>query len=194
MKKLTLLSIFLMCMHFSFAQKAEFGIRLGPSLTTFGGGDFNFYEFRFGFHAGAFVGLELSDKLVFEPGIQFARKGATSPIIGAGAIGLRNDYLDFPLLLKLRTGETFYVFVGPQPSFLLNSALVFEEPGNKVTLKGGALTDLWLGFDFAAVLGFGINIKRGFGVQLSYEHGVTNISKDDNLFNRGFKLSFHKSF
>ena len=193
MKKLTLLSIFLVSMHFSFAQQTEFGIRLGPSLTTFGGGDFNFYEFRFGFHAGAFVGLELSDKLVFEPGIQFARKGAKNSEFGT-TIGVRNDYLDFPLLLKLRTGETFYVFVGPQPSFLLSSALVLEEAGNKVTIDGSEIKDLWNGFDFAAVLGFGVNIQKGLGVQLSYEHGLTNISEGDNLFNRGFKLSFHKSF
>ncbi|WP_291778611.1 porin family protein [Cecembia sp.] len=193
MKKFTLLFIFLMSMHFSFAQQAEFGIRLGPSLTTFGGGDADGSEFRFGFHAGAYVGLELSDQLVFEPGIQFARKGAKNSEFGT-TIGVRNDYLDFPLLLKLRTGESFYVFVGPQPSFLLSSALVLEEAGNKVTIDGSEIKDLWNGFDFAAVLGFGVNIQKGLGVQLSYEHGLTNISEGDNLFNRGFKLSFHKSF
>jgi hypothetical protein len=194
MKNLIILVLILFFVQFSFAQQAEFGIRLGPSLTTFGGGDANFYEFRFGFHAGAFVEFELSDQLVFEPGIQFARKGSTSPTIGGGTIMVRNDYLDFPLLLKLRTGKTFFVFVGPQPSFLLNSALVFEDPETKMIIKGSELMDLWKGFDFAAVLGFGVDVQKGLGIQLSYEHGLANVSDNDNIFNRGFKLTFSKRF
>jgi hypothetical protein len=40
----------------------------------------------------------------------------------------------------------------------------------------------------------GANTQSDFGVKLSYEHRLNNISEWGNLFNRGFKLSFHKSF
>ncbi len=108
---------------------------------------------------------------------------------------IRNGYLDLPLLLKYRFGEMFYGLAGAQPALLISSAVVIEENGNKATVKGNDLGDLYKSFDFAGVVGFGVDLDAGFHVQTTYEHGFSNISEiADEAYNRGFKLTIGKSF
>ena len=194
MKKPVLLIVLMMSLQLSFAQQVDFGIRVGPSFTTFGG-DASDAGLLVAFHAGLFAGIELTDQFVFEPGLQFARKGAKDTDSGLSAT-LRNDYLDVPLLFRYQTNEVFYVFAGPQPSLLLSSAVTVDGFGSKITITGSDAKELWKNFDFAAVVGFGVNVFKGFGAQLSYEHGLMNVSNEDSgtFFNRGFKLSVNKTF
>ncbi|GMQ28206.1 porin family protein [Algoriphagus confluentis] len=177
------------------AQDLKFGLRGGPSFTTLGGeegGDDS--KFRVGFHLGGFVSLPLSDGIWFEPGIQYANKGAKSTEVGT-ATTVRNGYLDLPLLFKFQGGEKFYFLAGAQPSFLMSSAIILGDGDNKITIDGSDTRDLWKSSDFAAVVGFGLNLGTQMHLQTTYEHGFANISEiSDDVFNRGFKLSVGRTF
>ncbi len=178
-----------------FAQDVTFGLRGGPSFTTLGGEDGSVgAKFRVGFHIGGYASFAISESLSFESGLQYANKGANGSDGGVSAV-VRNGYLDLPLLLNYRFGERFYGLAGVQPSFLVSPAIVLEENGNKVTVNGKDVADLYKGFDFAGVIGFGVELNAGLHVQTTYEHGVSNISEiADTAYNRGFKLTVGKSF
>jgi hypothetical protein len=177
------------------AQDLNFGLRGGPSFTTLGGeegGDGS--KFKVGFHIGAYINLPLSETLQFEPGIQFATKGAKGTEAGT-TTSIRNGYLDIPLLLKYQGAGNLFILAGAQPSFLMSSALIVGNGDNKVTVDGKDTRDLWKGTDFAAVVGFGFNLGSQMNIQTTYEHGFANVSEfSDTVYNRGFKLSIGKSF
>jgi hypothetical protein len=178
------------------AQVTGFGLRLGPSFTTLGGDDGDSYNFVLGYHVGVYANIPFNEKISFEPGIQLATKGAGSSFIGSNAISrTRNTYLDIPLLLKFDTNNSFFYFVGAQPSVLLSSAVIIRENGNKVSFDGPDIRELFKGFDFAGIIGFGFHLGKGINSQLSYEHGFSNISDVGGVnYNRGVKLSLGKTF
>lgn len=177
------------------AQDITFGLRGGPSFTTFGGeegGDGS--EFKVGFHLGGYLNLPLSETLQFEPGIQFATKGSKGTDAGT-TTSIRNGYLDIPLLLKYQSAGNFFILAGAQPSFLMSSALIVGNGDNKVTVDGNDTRELWKGTDFAAVVGFGFNLGSQMNIQTTYGHGLSNVSEfSDSVYNRIFKLSIGKNF
>jgi hypothetical protein len=196
MKRILFTALLLLATSSLFAQDAKFGIRLGPSFTTLGGedGGSDDPKFRIGFHLGVYTSLTISESLSFDAGLQYANKGAKG-FDGPSTSIVRNGYLDIPLLLKINSGKKFYLLAGPQPSFMISSAVVLENNGNKLTVNGSEIGDLWKGFDLAGVIGLGIELGPGFHLQTTYEHGFTNISEiSEAVYNRGFKLTMGKSF
>jgi hypothetical protein len=192
-------SVFFLLAFFStlplFAQDVTFGLRGGPSFTTLGGEGSNTEDkFRVGFHVGGYAAFAVSESVGFEAGLQYANKGAKASIAGASTV-VRNGYLDLPLLLNYSFGEKFYALAGAQPSFLVSPTLVVEANGDKITVSGDDLGDLYRGFDFAGVIGFGVELSAGMHIQTTYEHGFSNITElPDATYNRGFKLTIGKSF
>jgi hypothetical protein len=195
MKRILFIALLLLATSSMYAQDAKFGIRLGPSFTTLGGEDGGGdTKFKVGFHLGVYTFLPISESLSFETGLQYANKGAKG-FDGPSTSIVRNGYLDVPLLLKFNGGKKFYLLAGAQPSFMISSAVVLENNGNKVTINGSEIGDLWKGFDLAGVIGVGIELGAGFHLQTTYEHGFTNISElSESVYNRGSKLTMGKSF
>jgi hypothetical protein len=197
MKRLSLIVVFFMLPVMALtAQDSNFGFRAGPSFTTLGGDDSDSFNFTVGYHFGVYLNFPIQDKLSFEPGLQWATKGAGSDFIGlSGDARLRNSYLDLPLLLKFNAGETAYLFIGAQPSILVNATVIVRENGNKVTVDGKDVRDLYEGFDFAGIIGFGFNLGQGMNLQVNYDHGFANISAaGGSSYNRGIKFSLGKTF
>ena len=195
MLKNFLFAVLLLTSSSLFAQNVTFGLRAGPSFTTLGGEDGgDGAKFRVGFHVGGYASFALSETLSFEPGLQYANKGAKGSDGGISSV-IRNGYLDIPLLLKIKAAEKFYILAGAQPAFLISPAIIVEENGNKITVNGSDVSGLWKGFDFAGVLGLGVELVAGMHLQTTYEHGFVNISEiSDSAYNRGFKLTLGKSF
>lgn len=192
MKKYLLVIFILLQIHIAYAQES-FGIRLGPSFTTLGGeygGDGS--KFRLGLHGGVYYNVFFNRNVSFELGLQYATKGANSD--EDGSLTLRNDYLDIPLLLRYHIGNA-YLIGGIQPSVMLSSYIIINDNGNKVTLDGRDVKELWQTLDLPIVIGVGTLLPREFNIQLTYEHGFVNISEvSSQVFNRGLKLSLGKNF
>jgi len=193
-KALFFVLVFLVCSPL-YAQDVTFGLRGGPNFATLGGEEGSIgAKFRVGFHIGGYASFAISESLSFEPGLQYSNKGAKGSEGGISSV-IRNGYLDLPLLLKIKSGEKFYLLGGVQPSFLISPAIVLEENGNKVVVNGSDVSELWKGFDFAGVIGLGVEVGAGMHIQTTYEHGFSNISEiSESVYNRGFKLTVGKSF
>lgn len=178
------------------AQDIKYGFRLGLSITTLGGEDSGGENtnFRNGFSLGAFSSFPISSAIRFEPGLDFASKGAKTNLNSINSL-VRNGYLDIPLLFNFEMGERFSIISGPQPSFLLSSAMIFGEGNNKITVKGSDAKSLWKSTDIAGVLGLGYSSSKKFQIQLIYEHGFANISEISNsVYNRALKTTFKAYF
>ncbi|KEO72759.1 porin family protein [Anditalea andensis] len=193
MQKLFIISIFLIFTNMAYGQQVEFGVRVGPSFTTLGGEGSDGSEFGIWFHLGGYLSVPISETISFEPGLIYARKGAKGHEMGTN-LSIRNDYIDIPLVLKAALSESFFVVFGPQPSFLVGSSIVMDSGGNRVTVDGSDIRSLYRNLDFAGILGLGVNLPLGLGIQATYEHGLVTLMENESAYNRGIKFSLNKRF
>lgn len=77
MKKIILSSLFVLAVSFTYAQKAEFGIKGGLNSSNFSGDtEGTDFKTRIGFNLGAFAAIKLSEKITLQPEILFSTQGA----------------------------------------------------------------------------------------------------------------------
>ena len=192
MKKV-LVFLFVSAFGITFASaQSSVGFRGGVNMFNFGGNDVseNPYTNRVGFHAGIYADLMSGSSVSIEPGIFYSVKGTQND----DAINSRSilNYIDVPILLRLRVGEGFNFFAGPQFSFLTDSKFEGDFGSSTVTFDTESIKDN----DSAIVFGLGYNLPKGFNIQGSYDYGLTPIFKnsDSDVYNRGFKVSLGYSF
>ncbi|MBJ6145935.1 porin family protein [Hymenobacter sp. BT559] len=175
------------------AQSVRFGLKAGANLSNLSGDlvQQDQYKNRFGFQGGAIVNLGLIDDdflaiqiegLYSQKGFKYADRQYTflnNTIRNTGNV--RYDYLDVPVLLRLKTGGVFFE-AGPQYSYLLSISNNRTQTlnGNTVSSVSSQTSDLdrvkrnELGY--AAGLGF--QAESGFLVGLRYNGAFTDFAKD----------------
>jgi hypothetical protein len=103
MKKIFLLSIFILLSGMLSAQTFKGGLMLGMSTTQYDGDTYGGYH-RIGLIGGGYVGHEISAKLSWQMEIKYFQKGSyQSSNIDAGIpypYDLRLNYIEMPFLLK----------------------------------------------------------------------------------------------
>lgn len=192
MKKIiSLLFISAFAISFSFAQSSV-GIRGGISAFNFGGQDVseNDYTNRAGFHLGLYADLMSEGLLSIEPGVYYSVKGTQNDDAFDSRAIL--NYVDIPVLFRLRFGEGFNVFAGPQLSLLTKSTFEGDLGGSTISFESDNVKST----DTGLVFGLGYNLPKGLNIQGSYDYGLTPIFKnsDADIYNRGFKVSLGLSF
>lgn len=192
MKKNLLIFSFAFLTGVSANAQSGLGIRGGANFFNFGGNDVseNAYTSRIGFHVGVYASLLGAGPISIEPGIYYSVKGTQND----DALNTRAilNYVDVPVLLRLKFGEGFNVFAGPQVSFLANSKFEGDFGGSTVSLDTESVKET----DAALVFGLGYNLPKGLNIQGSYDYGFTPIFKnsDADVYNRGFKVSLGYTF
>ncbi len=141
-------------------------------------------EFFLSYRVGAGTSVPIGEKLSFNPRVLLSGKGNKTSSAGFED-KLTSTYLDFPLLVDYKLGSSkFSINGGLQPSILLSAKRKIEFEGNEDSQK---VTDQFNTFDLAASIGVGYNFDNGFGINLGYDHGLTNINKSDSNFGSDFK-------
>jgi hypothetical protein len=199
----------------------KFGVRAGVNVSDWSGDavqsvmDLAGYtngavtkEMKPGVHAGLYATIPLGPGFAIEPGVSYSEKGAklvgTLPwekfdFLNARVTATsRMAYIDVPVLFKGYLTPGFYIFAGPQASFLVS---------NKVRVEAGALcfsafkTDFdvknqFRPVDFAAVGGLGYQFDSGFGLSAGYDFGLSSLDKNNRFDaqNRVIKASLNYSF
>ena len=150
------------------AADVRFGIKGGANIANVNG---NFtdgltdWKSTVGFCAGIFLELNLGRVLTIQPEALYTVKGADT---GTGK--LKFDYIEFPILLKVRIPISSvhpFVFAGPAFGFNLN-ALV---DGVKINDMPAA--------DYGAVLGGGLQLGRSIHVDVRYTMGLQKLAIPD---------------
>ncbi|MAN87842.1 MAG: hypothetical protein CL555_13725 [Algoriphagus sp.] len=187
MKKYLLILGFGLLMISNVQAQSGIGFRGGVNIFNFGGSDVseNDYTNRAGFHAGIYANFLPDSPVSLEPGVFYSVKGTqNNDALNSRAI---LNYVDVPVLLRLKAGDSFNIFAGPQVSFLLDSKFEGDFGSSTVSLQTSNVRDL----DTGLVFGIGFNPASGLNLQGSYDFGMTPVFKDSDadVYNRGFKIS-----
>jgi opacity protein-like surface antigen len=190
------------------AQSVHFGVKAGANLSNLAGDliSQDLYKNRFGFHGGAMVnvGLLADDFLAIQLEALYSQKGFNyadqeySGLLGTYRTTghVRYNYLDVPLLLRVKTNGIFFE-AGPQYSYLFSIAASRTQSynGNVLSTLTGGTSDLdrvkrnELGY--AAGLGF--QTEAGLLVGLRY-NGTFNSYARDGYSNDEFRNARHSTF
>lgn len=177
------------------APRVSIGPYAGLNYTTFYGGDAEGADSRTDFMLGAQLDVGFGGTGLFRTGLLYSGRGAETT--DAGVTGkLKIHYLEVPVLLGYRFGTT-----GIHP-YLNGGANLGIKTGCKVDVSQGGLSfsadcdsdpinaDI-SSFDFGIVGGGGLQIPVGTSdltFDLRYTLGLTKISSDTDIKNRGFTL------
>ncbi len=166
MRKLVLIAIaFVSFTMIANAQDVKFGFKGGVNLATLNGDDIgDQVDGRTGYHLGAVVQLSLAETIALQPELLYSAQGVDDTDI---------DYLNLPVLFKLKFAKVLSVEAGPQFGFVVNDSFEVGEPES---------------FDLSGAIGAGVEFGGFFG-QLRYNHGFTNVIEDGDAKNSNFQIS-----
>ncbi|WP_052732583.1 porin family protein [Hymenobacter terrenus] len=163
---------------------------------------------RPGFYAGLYATLPIGPSFAIEPGVSYSEKGTvlkgTVPVPALDFLNTqvtgtaRLAYIDVPVLAKVFITPGFYIYAGPQASFLVSG---------KARVEAGALgftaykqdfdvSNQLRKVDFAAVGGLGYQFDNGLGLSAGYDYGLTSIDSGNRFDaqNRVLKVGLNYSF
>jgi opacity protein-like surface antigen len=190
------------------AQSIRFGVKAGANLSNLSGDltQQDQYKNRFGFQGGAMlnIGILPDNFLSIQPEVLYSQKGfkyADQQFTLAGQTyrntgNVRYDYLDVPVLVRIKAGSVFFE-AGPQYSYLLNIST-----NRTQTLNGGVVNDIGTStsnldnvkrneLGYAAGLGF--EASNGFMLGLRYNGAFTDFARD-GYSNNDFKNARNSTF
>jgi len=147
------------------AAGVKFGIKGGANIANVNG-DFTEtiadWKSSVGFCAGIFLELNFGRILTIQPEVLYTMKGAD-----AGTGKLKFDYIEIPVLLKIRIpmGSVHpFIFAGPAFGFNL-----------KAVLDGIEVEDMPTA-DYSAVLGGGLQLGRSIHIDARYTMGLQKLA------------------
>jgi hypothetical protein len=174
------------------AQDVSLGIKAGPSYSGLVGSQATYYESIFGFHAGVFANIGLTDMFAFQPEVIYSQKGAKQNNVDVTS---RLNYVDIPLSFHVNADGLFFE-AGPQLGILVAA----QDKRGSVSVDSKAAYNT---LDFGYLAGLGYQRKSGPGIGLRYNGGFTNIEKSrtvgnvtvqNNIRNSVFQLYLTYSF
>ncbi len=146
------------------------GIKGGITMYNIQNDDNAKYDQITGYNFGLLGHIHLNSQWAIQPELVYSNQGAKN-----GDINYKLDYINIPFLLQYMFDNGFRLQAGPQLGFLVNAE-------NKDNLNP---------IDFGVGMGISYIVpSTGFGIDARYNHGLSNINKDDavNSTNRGFQL------
>ena len=165
-------------------------------------------EMRPGFYAGLYATLPIGPSFAIEPGISYSEKGTvlrgTLPFpaldfLNAQVTGTaRLAYVDVPVLAKVFVTPGFYLYAGPQASFLVSGKARVEASALGFTAyrQDFDISNQLRKVDFAAVAGLGYQFENGLGLSAGYDYGLTSLDTNNRFDaqNRVIKVGLNYSF
>ena len=108
------------------------------------------------------------------------------------------SYVDVPVLAKVDIVPGFYLFAGPQASFLVSGKARVEAGvlGFDAYQQDFDIKDQFRPVDFSVTGGLGYQSNGGFGLSAGYDYGLSSLAKSNRFdaYNRVIKASVHYSF
>jgi hypothetical protein len=144
----------------------EWGIKGGLNLATLRApGE---QDMRTSFYLGGLAHIHLSREFAIQPELEYSGQGEKYTI-GNTEHALRLNYLNLPVLVQYMFEDGFRVETGPQFGMLLTARDIAGPNSVEVT-------DDFNRMDFSWVFGAGYLCHSGFGVDVRYNLGISNIN------------------
>ena len=165
MKKNILIAV-LCISSISYGQTFQVGAKAGVNISNFTGNS-NVDQVKanslVGFHVGGFIDFNLGNVLALQPELLFSSEGAKVND-GISTSDYKINYINVPVMVKLRVGGGLYLEAGPQIGFKANEKI----NGNTETFFKST--------DLSVAGGLGFHSKMGLGVGARYTAGLSKVS------------------
>ena len=176
MKRISLLTMFVVASLMGNAQGFSFGPKVGANITGISGLQFK-KGFEFGYHIGGFAEVMLSEKIGIQPEVLWSQTSLTtssslSDLYSTSLPELTKinlNYISIPLLLNIRPTKFITFQVGPQFGILQDK-------------KNSVATNVQSAFksgDFSMLAGVQLKVLA-FRIYGRYAIGLTNINEIPN--------------
>jgi hypothetical protein len=166
MKKLFLITFFILYTTFSFSQKFHGGLFAGVAASQISGDQLTGYN-KAGIFAGGFTNYHFTEKLALQLEIYYIQKGSRKnphPKSNDYTVYKLNlQYVEMPLLFKWEFSKRFFLEVGPSIGAVMNNTGKEKDEGGVIP---NTQRPVFNRFDFCGVLGMGVNISRNFKVNI----------------------------
>lgn len=176
MKKTLILALSTVITSAAFSQ-VQFGIKAGYNHANlkYENNSSVKTDPRSGYHAGFFTHIPVAGGFAIQPEVTYSLQGAEyeAPVLGKDKI----SYVNIPVLLQYQLKGGLRLQTGPQLGILTENEF---EPAN-----GGANSEIpnVNNLDFSWSAGLGYLSRIGLGVDLRYNHGISNIYESGNSNN-----------
>lgn len=218
--KFTLAVISMIIMNSTKAQ-ITYGVQAGATIANWKGdalqslndvvdlsNGFVTTKSKTGISIGGYVNIPVTDKISFEPGLQYAQKGYIMQgdlkvdalkFLGVNASAkVEAHYIDIPLVLKAELAKGLSIYAGPQVSYLVKNNLHLNAGILGISLYNDRLdiTDNFNRVDMGLAGGIGYKFDNGLNIKAGYDYGLSKLDKNDNFkaYNRVAKISVGFSF
>lgn len=135
------------------------------------------------FNAGLFVNIPLGNVIRFQPEVSFSSQGGKlQGGSGSTAFTYEQDlhYINVPLIFQAQSSKGFFVETGPQLGYLV-AAHPKNGSGAMANMSTESNKDYFDKFDLAWSAGVGYLSRMGLGIDLRYNHGITDIMEDNSM-------------
>ena len=158
----------------------EFGVKGGFNMSNLYSNDANDDNVLYGFNAGVYATLPVSDFIAIQPEILFTTKGAELDYNNAFATGnakFRLNYIEVPLLVRVNITKNFNVHAGGYASYLVSSKVTGD---GDINFDQEIDTDDLNKFDAGLSAGVGVDFNP-VSIGLRYNYGLTTVGKERTL-------------
>ena len=149
-----------------------------------------------GIHAGVSFQAGITSKFSLVSELYYIRKGgeltANNPLTNQNTI-LRLNAFELPVLARFHFGK-FYMNAGPSIAYNFSGKRKIDDVSTAVSFNNS--TDGFKRLDAGVQIGAGYMFpikQRRLALDIRYCYGLTNISYDKEMFNRGLIISVHFS-
>ncbi|WP_264523298.1 MULTISPECIES: porin family protein [unclassified Flavobacterium] len=155
----------------------EYGIKGGFNMSNLYSNDANDDNVLYGFNAGLYATLPISDFIAIQPEILFTTKGAKLEYNNAFASGdskFKLNYIEVPLLVRVNITKNFNVHAGGYASYLVSSKVTGS---GDINFEQRIDTDDLNKFDAGLAAGVGVDFDP-ISIGLRYNYGLTTVGKE----------------
>ncbi|KXK37987.1 MAG: PorT family protein [Saprospiraceae bacterium] len=204
MNKSLIVLPFILGMFMALSLNAQLGIKAGINLANLSyDPESSIYSttVKPGISVGAFYNLRLSDRFALQPEVDYIQHGAKTEYTLGNTTSKSNssytiNYLQIPVLLKMRLVNSLYAQAGPYVGKGLGKAKneLTDADGNKTVLESEFTEDGVNGpkeWDYGFQVGAGFSISSRARIDARYIHGLATVSESvgTKTFNRGYNLN-----
>ena len=158
----------------------EFGVKGGFNMSNLYQSEADDNNVIYGFNAGVYATLPISDFIAIQPEILYTTKGAELDYNNAfvdGNAKFKLNYIEVPLLVRVNITKNFNVHAGGYASYLVSSKVTGD---GDINFDEAIDTDDLNKFDAGIAAGVGVDFNP-ISVGLRYNYGLTTVGKERTI-------------
>ena len=172
MKKILLISI-LASVSLSSCVCHNLGLTTGLNMASVNGEDTDNFNARTGMFFGGFAELCVTNEFAVQPELFYSMQGAKYSQSDGYDGTFKLDYINLPIMAKIKVVDELYIQAGPQIGFLLSATDEFKSTNDS---GEDDIKDSLKNLDFGANIGLGYQFESGLNFGARYNFGLSNIN------------------